>query len=453
MAIISALVPVPYSERPALKAQWEEIKGSLKLPQVKQVMNQIETDVANRFRCDGFDPNPVLDSLVLKNNADLLFKRLAEHYHYQFRETKYPNIPMDYYSYVPLHHDFLEAITKANTHFLQSIKNNDGTDAYAYARGFTVIPTPSEKASFQKLKRIHLRANQISWIPSNWFQRFTLIQVIDLKNNKLTSIPDSIGDLKNLRSLNLGANNIEKLPESIGELTNLSNLYLSWNKLETLPESIGNLTNLKILDLDNNQLRILPQSMKDLKLRNFSIQSVQFNYHEVWLAYNGVLFMLFGKIEKKSDFSKSHSFVDSMNESDLPWLLPKMKVFREYECKSQLAKLCQIFITNRDGTKLQNTWKLLRDSDRSLIEKNLGELVKKRSQDNQFRDAIENLGCYAIALAIWEKYNNLTDGQRRVIFEKVHELAGKPDTPDRIQWGEEHAFEHILRLVDAMDGF
>ncbi len=49
-----------------------------------------------------------------------------------------------------------------------------------------------------------------------------------------------------------------------GRLLQLTQLYLRDNQLTTLPESIGNLTLLTELDLDNNQLTSLPESIGNL---------------------------------------------------------------------------------------------------------------------------------------------------------------------------------------------
>ena len=57
---------------------------------------------------------------------------------------------------------------------------------------------------------------------------------------------------------------ISTLPESIGDLKSLQTLYLDNNKLTTLPESIGNLKSLTYLDLVNNQLTTLPESIGNL---------------------------------------------------------------------------------------------------------------------------------------------------------------------------------------------
>ncbi len=81
----------------------------------------------------------------------------------------------------------------------------------------------------------------------------------------LKVLPDSVGNLKNLRILDLSDNNLETLPNSIGDLTNLEELYLSSNyRFSKLPGSIGNLKNLEVLDLRRTYLEGLPESIENL---------------------------------------------------------------------------------------------------------------------------------------------------------------------------------------------
>ena len=67
------------------------------------------------------------------------------------------------------------------------------------------------------------------------------------------------GDAGTLRELNLRDNKLTALPESIGALVGLKVLYLYGNQLTALPESIGALTALTFLDLSYNPLT-KPQS-------------------------------------------------------------------------------------------------------------------------------------------------------------------------------------------------
>jgi len=81
---------------------------------------------------------------------------------------------------------------------------------------------------------------------------------------KLTTLPESIGNLKSLQALSLNSTLLKTLPESIGDLKSLKTLWLQVQSISTLPESIGNLQSLQKLVV-NNQLRTLPDSIGNLQ--------------------------------------------------------------------------------------------------------------------------------------------------------------------------------------------
>ena len=67
---------------------------------------------------------------------------------------------------------------------------------------------------------------------------------LDLENLGLTSLPERLFELTNLKELYLGDNDLTELPEHIGNLSSLKLLDLSDNNLTSLPESFGKLVNL-----------------------------------------------------------------------------------------------------------------------------------------------------------------------------------------------------------------
>ncbi|WP_181243754.1 leucine-rich repeat domain-containing protein [Chamaesiphon polymorphus] len=85
-----------------------------------------------------------------------------------------------------------------------------------------------------------------------------------MKYNQITSLPESIGSLANLKSLYLWENQLTSLPESISNLTNLSILDLSYNQFSYVPDSVCNLANLSSLNLTGNQITNLPLSIVNL---------------------------------------------------------------------------------------------------------------------------------------------------------------------------------------------
>jgi len=114
--------------------------------------------------------------------------------------------------------------------------------------------------------RLDLKTNKLTSLPES-FGRLTKLEYLNLGDNKLTFLPESIGKLTKLEFLKLDVNELNELtslPESFGKLTNLKVLNLEYNKLTSLPNLIGNLKNLKILYLNGNNLTSLPESIGNL---------------------------------------------------------------------------------------------------------------------------------------------------------------------------------------------
>jgi Leucine-rich repeat (LRR) protein len=103
---------------------------------------------------------------------------------------------------------------------------------------------------------------------------------LNIDENKLTELPDSIGNLTNLTNLSIYMNQLTSLPDSIGNLTNLTRLWLYDNELTSLPDSIGNLTNLGYLHISCNRLTSLPDSIKNLTKLHIDDRNLeeQFNH-------------------------------------------------------------------------------------------------------------------------------------------------------------------------------
>lgn len=112
---------------------------------------------------------------------------------------------------------------------------------------------PAEIGKLTTLKSLVLRSNHISSLPAE-IGNLKNLEVLDLFQNRLTMIPDTIGGLTSLKVLDMGYQRfrgerlIESIPPSIGQLRNLD--YLSiWGAFRSVPEEMGDLANLRILDL------------------------------------------------------------------------------------------------------------------------------------------------------------------------------------------------------------
>ncbi|HAS41895.1 MAG TPA: hypothetical protein DCS93_15550 [Microscillaceae bacterium] len=119
-----------------------------------------------------------------------------------------------------------------------------------------------------------------------WVKSLTQITSLDLRNQKLSSVPHALLRLPNLKELKLDNNNITFLPAEIHQLSKLEVLTLTRNQLTELPAEIGLLPQLKTLKVSHNQLKTFPQDIFWLpQLKTFE---ARYNHIEAWPLMTGV---------------------------------------------------------------------------------------------------------------------------------------------------------------------
>jgi len=123
---------------------------------------------------------------------------------------------------------------------------------------------PDSIGNLTNLKKLNLFGINFEKIP-NSIGNLKNLELLQLRQINLQELPDSISGLTNLIKFDLRQNNLKTLPNSMVNLTNLTYLDLGSNKLETLPDVICNLTNLTYLDLGSNKLKHLPRNLDKLK--------------------------------------------------------------------------------------------------------------------------------------------------------------------------------------------
>ncbi len=131
---------------------------------------------------------------------------------------------------------------------------------------------PDDFDRFKKLKRIFLSNNQFDNVPKI-LAKLPVLSMIGMRNNKIKIFEEDSLPLS-IRWLILTDNELTSLPQSIGDLKLLQKFMLSGNKLSFLPESLANCTNLELLRIAANNLSSFPKSL--LLLPKLS-----------WLAYGG----------------------------------------------------------------------------------------------------------------------------------------------------------------------
>jgi internalin A len=122
---------------------------------------------------------------------------------------------------------------------------------------------PESLGQLTQLRKLNLGCNRLRALPE-WLGQLTQLQKLDLTDNQLTALPESLGQLTQLQRLDLVYNELTTLPEWLGQLTQLRSLDLMYNQLTALPEWLGQLTQLRSLDLMYNQLTALPEWLGQL---------------------------------------------------------------------------------------------------------------------------------------------------------------------------------------------
>jgi CCR4-NOT transcription complex subunit 6 len=85
--------------------------------------------------------------------------------------------------------------------------------------------------------------------------KYNFLKKIYFNHNKLSWLPEQIGEMRNLTVLDLSFNELYRLPPEIGMLTNLKRLLLFENKLSDLPFELGSLYQLELLGIEGNPMR------------------------------------------------------------------------------------------------------------------------------------------------------------------------------------------------------
>lgn len=109
------------------------------------------------------------------------------------------------------------------------------------------------------ISRLSLSEN-LSSFPLEILSLADSLEILDLSNNQLTSIPDEIKQLKKLKILFASNNQFETLPASLGQCENLEMIGFKTNKIKQVPaESLP--AKLRWLILTDNQITSLPNTL------------------------------------------------------------------------------------------------------------------------------------------------------------------------------------------------
>lgn len=134
-----------------------------------------------------------------------------------------------------------------------------------------ITEIPPSLADLKNLKILNLDRNKLNSLP-DWIGELTGLEKVYLEYNKLTSLPYSLCELHNIAILKVRHNELQSLPSCLGKLPELWLLDVGFNKLTTLPESLQHLPKLQYLKVNNNNYDRIPAFLEELRNRNISIE-------------------------------------------------------------------------------------------------------------------------------------------------------------------------------------
>ncbi|QIR16113.1 leucine-rich repeat-containing protein kinase family protein [Shewanella aestuarii] len=165
-------------------------------------------------------------------------------------------------------------------HTLAQLESGElkGVNHLQIAENLTVFPR-SIFTLADTLEVLDLSNNQLSSLPDD-FDQLTQLKILFLSQNQFRSLPTVLGRCPKLEMIGFKANQLSELapnalpkqtrwliltdnqltqlPDSMGDLTQLKKLALAGNKLTCLPSSMANCRELELLRLSANQLTALP---------------------------------------------------------------------------------------------------------------------------------------------------------------------------------------------------
>lgn len=201
--------------------------------------------------------------------------------------------------------------------------------------GHELTEVPVGIAQLLELRILNLRQNKIKIVAPECFPVHSKMEEINLENNLIVSLPESISNLVELRFLTMTNNHLESVPDALGSMSkmewcllnhnhikritssiakqakSLTLLDLSYNHIKSIDIEWKGLKNLRTLRLNLNKLRNLPGSLASISLNELQASGNDFHYlpmvltklftlKSLWLRVNHIVQLPvdFGKMQQ-----------------------------------------------------------------------------------------------------------------------------------------------------------
>ncbi|XP_019059953.1 leucine-rich repeat and death domain-containing protein 1 [Fukomys damarensis] len=125
---------------------------------------------------------------------------------------------------------------------------------------------PSEICNLKGIQKLNFSSNQFIHFPIELCQLQSLeeLDISQANGTKLTKLPEELAKITQLKKLDISNNAIKEIPRNIGELRSLVSFYAHNNQISDLPPSFLTLKELHQLNLSGNNLTVLPSAIYNL---------------------------------------------------------------------------------------------------------------------------------------------------------------------------------------------
>ena len=187
--------------------------------------------------------------------------------------------------------------------------------------------TKSDVKHASKVKKLSIGGNNIDKLPEN----IGILQCtnLNLGKNKLSSLPASFADLKQVHHLIFYENEFVTIPKEISGFENLQHLDFYKNHIKKIPDFVGNYEKLRFLYLSYNEIESIPDTLRNLKnLTYFYVHHNKILTIPDWIVEMDSLERIgvgYNKLISMPDMSEMPSLIDLNCEgnllTDFPWKL------------------------------------------------------------------------------------------------------------------------------------
>jgi len=118
---------------------------------------------------------------------------------------------------------------------------------------------PEDFGEMVSIRELNIADNKIEWLPSKQVDVLSSLRVLDASNNQINAMPIEYEHLK-IQEINLSMNRLRDLP-TLRNFKTVRVLNLAENLIESIPESVEKMSMLKRLDVSGNCVRFWPKCM------------------------------------------------------------------------------------------------------------------------------------------------------------------------------------------------